>query len=201
MPPRPNLVSIPNPESVHTPARSIAANSVSLSVEDAAHADFGLRLLAAAIDFAVLALFVAVVASFYSVAHHIPKQFTELAPGEAPGQVVRLFGAGFLRVLLVLYIACNWLYFAISESSEWQATLGKRIIGLCVTDDRRNRLTFLRASARFLGGRLLLHVPTMGIPYFLLDCIVAAFPPRYQALHDRMAACLVLKNPRPIEPI
>ncbi|MFZ0332656.1 MAG: RDD family protein [Candidatus Acidiferrales bacterium] len=181
--------------SAHFPGDSPSAPPPSI------HASFGARFVAAAIDFAVLALFVGVVASFYSVAAHIPKQFAELSPSAAPGQVIRLFGARFLTFLLVLYIFCNWLYFALSESSVWQATLGKKSLGLHVTDSEGRRITFGRASVRFFTGRLLLHLPTVGIPYFLLDCLVAAFPPRHQALHDLLAHCLVLKNPRPIDPI
>jgi uncharacterized RDD family membrane protein YckC len=165
------------------------------------HASFGARFVAAAIDFAVLALFVGVVSSFYSVAAHIPKQFAELSPSAAPSQVIHLFGARFLTVLLCLYIFCNWLYFAISESSVWQATFGKKSLGLHVTDNEGRRVTFGRASVRFFTGRLLLHLPTVGIPYFLIECLFAAFPPRHQALHDLLARCLVLKNPRPIDPI
>ena len=164
-----------------------------------AHASFEARFVAAAIDFAVLALFVGVVSSFYSVAAHIPKQFAELSPGATPGQVIHLFGARFLTVLLVLYIFCNWLYFAISESSLWQATLGKKFLDLHVADNEGRRVTFGRASVRFFTGRLLLHLPTVGIPYFLIDCLLAAFPPRHQALHDLLARCLVLKTPRPID--
>ncbi|MGB6874886.1 MAG: RDD family protein [Candidatus Acidiferrales bacterium] len=120
-----------------------------------AHAAFWPRFCAAALDFAILALFVGVVASFYSVAHRVPKQFAELYPGEAPSQVIRIFGARFFVVLLCLYIFFNWLYFAISESSVWQATLGKKIVGLYVEDREGRRITFGRASVRFLGGRLL----------------------------------------------
>lgn len=168
----------------------------------AAHADFAPRFLAAFLDFAILALFVAVVVSFYAVAAHIPKQFVEqVHPGATPAEMIQLFGVHFFRVLLAFYILCNWLYFAISESSAWQATLGKKIVALCVTDAQRRRLTFSRASARFFSGRLLFHVPAVGIPYFLVDCSIAAIPPRKQALHDRIAGCLVLKHPRPIDPI
>lgn len=164
-----------------------------------AYSSFWTRSFAAAIDFAVLALLVGVVASFYSVAHRVPKQFAELYPGEAPRQIIRIFGARFLFVLLGLYILCNWLYFAISESSLWQATLGKRILGLHIADCEGRRVTFGRASARFLGGRLLLHLPAIGIPYFLLDCVFAAFPPRKQAIHDRLARCLVVKRPSSLD--
>jgi uncharacterized RDD family membrane protein YckC len=202
VPPLSNFANAPIGAGALRPAVSdFETNPVSSPIENAAHADFGPRFLAAALDFAILALFVGVIVSFYAVATRIPKQFVEqVHPGATPAEMIQLFGTRFLGLLLGVYIVCNWLYFAFSESSVWQATLGKKIVGLCVTDAHRRRLTFARASARFFGGRLPLHIPTIGIPYFLVDCIAAAFPPRHQALHDRMAACLVLKNPRLIEP-
>ena len=185
--------------SAHAPHSSLEHPSPELA---AAHAHFGPRLLAAVLDFAILALLVGVVVSFYAVAARIPKQFVEqVHPGATPSEMIQLFGARFFRALLALYILCNWLYFAISESSVWQATPGKRIVALCVTDLRRRPVTFGRASARFFSGRLLLHVPLFGIPYFLLDCILAAIRPRKQALHDRVAGCLVVADPRPIDPV
>lgn len=50
------------------------------------------------------------------------------------------------------------LYFAICESSCWQATLGKRLLGLCVQDTAGNQLPFrktlLRAFLKFLPWEL-----------------------------------------------
>jgi uncharacterized RDD family membrane protein YckC len=158
-------------------------------------AEFWPRFLAAALDFAILALFVGVIASFYAVGARIPKQFVEqVHPGATPAEMIRLFGARFFRVLLGLYIVCNWLYFAAAESSAWQATPGKKIVGLYVADPYGRKINFGRASARFFSGRLPLHLPTVGIPYFLINCIVAAFPLRKQALHDRVARCVVFKK-------
>jgi uncharacterized RDD family membrane protein YckC len=163
------------------------------------HAGFWLRFLAAAVDFAILALFVGVVVSFYSVATHNAKQFVEqLHPGAAPSQMIQIFGMHFLVLLLCLYIFSNWLYFAVSESSQWQCTPGKKFVGLYVTDQAGRGISFARASARFFGGRLLLHIPMLGIPYFLIDCMVAAIPPKKQAIHDQIARCLVLRRPGPL---
>lgn len=171
-----------------------AAAGAQISQPAAERAGFWLRLLAAAIDFAIPALFIGVVASFYAVGAHVPKQFAEMHPGQAPSEIIRIFGAGFLHFLLGLYIVCNWLYFAAVESSAWQATPGKKALRLYVADRQDRKINFTRASVRFFSGRLLLHVPLAGIPYFLIDCLVAAFPPQKQALHDRVASCVVFKK-------
>jgi uncharacterized RDD family membrane protein YckC len=80
-----------------------------------------------------------------------------------------------------------WIYFTLLESSAWQATLGKRTLGLYVTDAEGHRLTFGRAAgrnlAKYLSGLIL------GIGY-----LMAGFTRRKQALHDLIAGCLVLKK-------
>jgi uncharacterized RDD family membrane protein YckC len=78
-----------------------------------------------------------------------------------------------------------WLYAAVMESSRRQATLGKSVVGLTVTDLDGKRISFGRATARFLGT-------------FLCDascCIgylMAAFSKRKQALHDMIAGTVVV---------
>ena len=45
----------------------------------------------------------------------------------------------------------QWLYFAGMESSSYQVTLGKQALGLVVTDDHGQRLSFGRATGRFFA--------------------------------------------------
>jgi len=100
------------------------------------------------------------------------------------------------RVLffLVIYLVGTWLYWGLMESSSWQATLGKKALGLHVTDLAGVRPTFGRASGRFFAGRGIAMVPSIGGLYFLIDCIMAGFTERKQALHDMIASCLVVRN-------
>lgn len=78
-----------------------------------------------------------------------------------------------------------WLYFALLESSSWQATVGKRIMRLKVTDVNAVRPRFGRASARFFA-RFLSTLP-MGGGY-----VLAAFTENKQALHDLIASTRVV---------
>ncbi|HEX4075838.1 MAG TPA: RDD family protein [Candidatus Acidoferrales bacterium] len=96
--------------------------------------------------------------------------------------------------LLVVYLVASWLYWALMESSSWQATLGKKALGLRVTDLAGSRPTFGRASGRFFAGRGISCVPTVGGLYFLIDCIMAGFTERKQALHDIIAGCFVIRS-------
>ncbi|HUN69643.1 MAG TPA: RDD family protein, partial [Burkholderiales bacterium] len=52
-------------------------------------------------------------------------------------------------------VGLSWAYFAISESSSWQGTLGKRLLGLRVTDLNGARIGFGRANVRHLSKLLL----------------------------------------------
>jgi uncharacterized RDD family membrane protein YckC len=158
------------------------------------HAGFWLRFLAAIVDFILLALPVGVAVSFYSLFRQTPLEFLKLHPGESRAEIIQSFGATFLYLLLLGFVLFSWLYFAISESSAKQATLGKRFLGLYVSGEDGHPVTFARASTRFFSGRLLAHVPALGGLYFIVDCLFAAVPPTKQALHDRIARCLVLKK-------
>jgi uncharacterized RDD family membrane protein YckC len=89
----------------------------------------------------------------------------------------------FLHSLAGLLV--YWLYYAILESSDKQATFGKRALGIKVTDLRGNRLEFRVASNRWVGR--LLSTLTCGVGFFM-----AAFTRRKQTLHDILAGCLVV---------
>lgn len=87
----------------------------------------------------------------------------------------------------LLMIMVSWLYWALLESSRWQATLGKKLLGLYVTDLQGKPITFARASGRYFGK--LISSFTLLIGYFM-----AGFTEKKQALHDMLASCLVLKR-------
>jgi uncharacterized RDD family membrane protein YckC len=80
-----------------------------------------------------------------------------------------------------------WLYFALGESSTWQATIGKRMLGVHVADENGNSISFLRASVRWIckifSGLLL------GIGYLMI-----LFSVRKRGLHDVLAGTLVLRS-------
>jgi uncharacterized RDD family membrane protein YckC/Tfp pilus assembly major pilin PilA len=81
----------------------------------------------------------------------------------------------------------GWLYFAWMHSSAWQATLGKRALGIKVVSLDGARITFARATGRYFG--YLLSGLLLGIGY-----LMAAFTKRKQALHDKMSSTLVVSR-------
>lgn len=72
------------------------------------------------------------------------------------------------------------------ECSEWQATVGKKALGLVVTDMEGRRVSFWRAT-----GRHFAKIVTNMIP-LLIGYIMASFTDKRQALHDMIAGCLIL---------
>ena len=81
-----------------------------------------------------------------------------------------------------------WLYFALMESSAKQATLGKMMVGIVVTDTDGNRVSFGKASGRYFGK-------IVSSILLMIGYLLAAFTERKQALHDIMAGCLVIRKP------
>ena len=86
-------------------------------------------------------------------------------------------------------VAIAWLYFALLESSRRQANLGKRMMGVAVTDLDGERLSFRRASARHFAKFI-------SIATFFLGFVLAAFTARKQALHDLLVRSLVVRARR-----
>ena len=80
----------------------------------------------------------------------------------------------------------SWLYYAVLESSGLQGTIGKRTMGLSVTDLAGQKISFARATGRYFGK--VLSALTLGLGY-----VMAAFTTRKQTLHDLVAGCVVVK--------
>jgi len=165
-----------------------------LGVANPRYAGFWLRALAAIVDLIVLAIGLAVFVSFLAVAEGRPLAFLDLRPGESPSAVLSAFGRPSLFIILCFFVLSGWLYFSLLESSSWQGTVGKKLLGLYVADAQGDRVTFARATGRFFGGRFLVHIPYCGILYFSVDCICAGLTKRKQAIHDLVAGCLVLRK-------
>jgi uncharacterized RDD family membrane protein YckC len=62
-----------------------------------------------------------------------------------PHAGLALLGGG---VTFILVLFGSWVYEALMESSAYQATLGKMIFGMKVTDLYGNRISFGRATSR-----------------------------------------------------
>jgi uncharacterized RDD family membrane protein YckC len=95
------------------------------------------------------------------------------------------FSALQIGILAGFYVVAI-LYFAITESSAWQATLGKKAVGIIVTDLDGNRISFGKAL-----GRLFAKIISAIILY--IGFFMAGFTEKKQGLHDMIAGTLVVK--------
>lgn len=134
------------------------------------YAGFWWRSLAFQIDFILVIVLSALVFSgFRSVASGVVEAYP------------RAFGA------VSFLLMTTWLFYAGFEASRLQATPGKWLLGLRVTNREGTRIGFVRASAR--------HVfRVVGATPFMGGLVLAAFTKKKQALHDWISDSLCLRR-------
>ena len=136
---------------------------------------FWIRVVAAIIDSVILRVVVAPVGMIFG-----GLGMAGMMSG-IPHAGLGILGSG---VTIILLIFGSWLYEAFMESSSYQATLGKMIFGMKVTDLNGNRISFERATGRHFAKWLSTMI--LGICY-----IMVGFTERKQGLHDLLAGTLV----------
>lgn len=88
---------------------------------------------------------------------------------------------------VVVALGLGWVYSAGMESSESQATVGKRWLGLKVVDSRGERIYFLQATGRF-AAKILSALPAF------IGYLMALFSRNNLALHDRISHTRVIRK-------
>ena len=109
--------------------------------------------------------------------------------GFGMGHIAAAIGTGeiYLRIAANLIgLVAPWLYFTLFECSERQATPGKMLLGIKVTDLQGSRISFLRATGRYAAKGISIVIGFAGF-------IMAGFTGKKQGLHDIIAGCLVVK--------
>ncbi len=99
--------------------------------------------------------------------------------------ITSLFPMPVVSAFLFTFVLLPWLYFAILESSQNQATLGKMTLRIVVTDLKGERITFTRATLRHFSKWI-------SFLLFLTGFFAILYTKKHQGLHDIIAACLVL---------
>ncbi len=101
--------------------------------------------------------------------------------------IVAISIAQWIISLSVLFFSIgNLFYYAICESSAWQATLGKKWLGLKIVDMRGNRIGFWRGIGRYLGKFLSSAILDIGF-------LMILWTDKRQGLHDKLAETLIVK--------
>jgi len=167
---------------------TIAGVMVAGSVGRISYAGFWLRFVAHLIDTFILGVLFLLALLAFILISGIGAALSNLHSGEDISDIVALFGLGFLAGFGILVFCGVWLYYAFSESSDWQATPGKKMLGLRVTSLELQPISFARATGRYFGKFV------SGLIPLALGYIMAGFTEKRQALHDMLAGCLVLRN-------
>jgi len=164
------------------PTGGVAAPAYAAAVPRVVYAGFWLRFVAWILDRILIGVVTRIVLfPFFGLS----ALRTILRGHPTPEDLAPLIGS-FGRMILV-GLVLEWLYYALMESSAWQGTLGKKALGLRVTDLQGNRVSFGRATGRFFAR--IISSFTLLIGY-----IMAGFTEKKQALHDIIASCLVIRQ-------
>jgi uncharacterized RDD family membrane protein YckC len=170
------------------PAAGGAAVAVYAAVPRVEYAGFWVRFLAFLIDNAVMGMgFVLIMIPLFFLTG-LGGFIGAIHPNEDLNDAGIFMLIGLIFLAATVSLVWTWLYHALMESSEWQATVGKRLLGLVVTDMAGQRVSFWRAT-----GRHFAKIVTNMVPAFI-GYIMAAFTEKKQALHDMLAGCLVLRR-------
>ena len=169
-------------------AAAIPAYAGYAAVPRVEYAGFWLRFLAFLIDNVVMGIAFVLILIPLIFLTGLGGFIGTIHPDEDFNDVGIFMLIGLIFLAATVSLVFTWLYHALMESSEWQATVGKKVLGLVVTDMTGRRVSFWRATARHFA-----KIITNMVPAFI-GYIMAGFTEKKQALHDMLAGCLVLRR-------
>jgi uncharacterized RDD family membrane protein YckC len=172
------------PAPSYSPAPLAQTYPVPAAAPTVAYAGFWLRFVALIIDFIIIYCVRALIFLPFGIGMGMRGMFHGTQP-QSPADLVPFF-ATIIRIMIISTII-QWLYFSLMESSAWQATLGKKALGLTVTDLEGRRISFGRATGRYFAKIISSLILFIGY-------IMAGFTEKKQALHDMIAGTLVLRK-------
>lgn len=147
---------------------------------------FWQRVLAFLVDNTILTFLTAILATLLGLNDPQLAEYILTQAAQNPQAISTL--PELPTALVALYVFLPLVYFAGFESSRLQATPGKFLLRIYVTDLNGNAISFWRALGRYFGkiaSSLILN----------LGYLLAAFTIKKQALHDMLAHTLVVKHP------
>jgi uncharacterized RDD family membrane protein YckC len=145
------------------------------------YAGFWIRVVAYIIDSVILGIPTGIVFAFFGGG-----MAALVKPGQDPSTVNVAAILGALSTLLLVVVAMHFAYHVFLESSEKQATVGKMVLGLKVTDMNGRRISIGRAAGRTLS-KILSSILYVGF-------IMVGLTEKKQGLHDMIAGTLVVRT-------
>jgi uncharacterized RDD family membrane protein YckC len=172
------------------PAKPVIVPEEAEGLEFGMYAGLGRRFIAFIVDAILIFLIGIVTITFFSMTNGVKYAYF-IVVQQAP--IKDLTEAGTLDAALgpiiaalgMLIIIIPWLYFAGFESSRGQATPGKVLMHIMVTDMEGNKPTFARATLRHFGKFISALIIFIGF-------LMIGLTKKRQGLHDKIGSCLVL---------
>ena len=175
---------------VSNPVTPIATPEEEEGPDVGVYAGLGRRIVAFIVDKILILLLDVVAVAILGLFRGLQNLYffaVQQAPVESlttEGTSAALFGSIVAAYGMVI-IVIPWLYFAGFESSRSQATPGKLLMRIIVTDLEGNKPTFARVTLRHFAK----FISTLII---LLGFLMIGLTKKRQGLHDKIAGCLVL---------
>ena len=163
------MASVPNSGPAAPPPPPVW-DAQPVGASQVAYGGFWIRLVAYIIDAILISLVLGIVTSIFGVRYMDMDDMSQIDP-----------------TVNLLSLAVAWLYFALMESSERGATVGKMAMGLRVVTGDGKRLSFMNATGRYFAKILSAII-------FCIGFIMIAFTERKRGLHDMIASTLVIKT-------
>lgn len=151
------------------------------------YAGFWLRFVAVIIDGLLLGViqFIAIMPVLGIMGIGLPTDIENLDSSDQLDMVSKMMAMA--GVTQIVFLTIQTLYYSLMESSKYQASIGKIVLGLKVTDVNGGPLDFTKALVRNL-------CKIISSMILLIGYLMAAFTEKKQALHDMIAGTLVVKK-------
>ena len=121
---------------------------------------------------------------FYYMMYDNTYMYSEISDAEVVSFMASYYTALIITIIVNFIVAVA--YFAGLHASKWQATIGKKLLKLKVTDMNGSRISFWRAFGRYAAMSFLSGI-------FMIGYIMVAFTEKKQGLHDLIASTVVIK--------
>ena len=103
-----------------------------------------------------------------------------------------LQAAAKLSIIFGFVLSMGPIYLTLFEASPWQASFGKRLVGIHVTDDDGRRISIARAFGRWFGKWFF-----NWFPLCFISLVTVAATKKHKALHDFVVRTVVVPG-RPV---
>lgn len=138
------------------------------------YAGFGRRTLAFIVDTVISLITVFIASVFYAITYYILRQTFENIENT------------IMWIVVPVQLLFAFVYYPVFESSKLQASPGKMLMRIKVTDIDGNRVSYARALARTLAIKLAMDI-------FYIGVLMILWTKKKQGLQDIIANCLVLE--------